>query len=335
MFSVSLAPGSLQLYTGQSIAPKLSQSLPSGAFLGVGVSLSPWYLVGVDQGGVVTALHEFPDNALPSNALYATDGNYYGVASGTLTSTYVYRVTPSGSFSKLYTFPATPFPFAGMPPASLLQAGDGNLYGILPSGGANGTGAVYKLTPSGQYTLLYSFPSGRNGGPTSLIEGSDGNLYGATQGYVSGGTYGGYGLLFRITRSGQYTLLKALENSAVTGSCQCTLLLGSDGIVYGTTTIGGKYGGGTVFAMDAGLTKPKPQPREFTPQSGSPGTQITIWGHNLLSASVEFNGVPATAASNSGSSYVLATVPTGATSGPITVNTPGGTSTTRASFTVN
>jgi uncharacterized repeat protein (TIGR03803 family) len=165
IFSVGPVPGGPPVYPNQSMAAGLGQSLPAGAFLGVGVSLSPWYLILVDLGGLITPLHEFPDNALPSNALYATDCNYYGVASGTLTSTYVYRVTPSGSFSKLYTFPSVPFPFAGMPPASLLQAGDGNLYGILPSGGANGTGAVYKLTLSGQYTLLYSFPERRQWRP--------------------------------------------------------------------------------------------------------------------------------------------------------------------------
>jgi hypothetical protein len=49
---------------------------------------------------------------------------------------------------------------------------------------------------------------------------------------------------------------------------------------------------------------------------------------------VNFNGVPATAVSDSGANYVWATVPSGAASGPITVTTPGGTITTRASFTV-
>jgi hypothetical protein len=61
---------------------------------------------------------------------------------------------------------------------------------------------------------------------------------------------------------------------------------------------------------------------------------VRIWGHNLLSAAVEFNGVAAATVSNSGSNYVWATVPAGATTGAITVTTPGGTGTTQASFTV-
>jgi hypothetical protein len=60
---------------------------------------------------------------------------------------------------------------------------------------------------------------------------------------------------------------------------------------------------------------------------------VRIWGYNLLSGSVTFNGVAATTVANSGSNYIIATVPAGATSGPITVTTPGGTATTRSSFT--
>jgi len=112
-------------------------------------------------------------------AIYASDGNYYGVSQATNASTgYVYRVTPSGVLTKLYRFPAGTF--SGYFALPLLEGSDGNLYGATPNGGANGTGAIYKLTLGGQYTLLYSFPKGNLGGPTALIEGSDGNLYGAT-----------------------------------------------------------------------------------------------------------------------------------------------------------
>jgi len=61
---------------------------------------------------------------------------------------------------------------------------------------------------------------------------------------------------------------------------------------------------------------------------------VLIWGNNLLSASVQFDGVAATDVSNSGSNYVWATVPAGAATGPITITTPGGTATTQGSFSV-
>ena len=57
------------------------------------------------------------------------------------------------------------------------MAEDGNLYGSIATGGANGTGMIYKLTPSGQFTLLHSFEKGKYvTGPTTLIEASDGNI---------------------------------------------------------------------------------------------------------------------------------------------------------------
>jgi hypothetical protein len=92
----------------------------------------------------------------------------------------------------------------------------------------------------------------------------------------------------------------------------------------------GPYG----FESPPSRSGAKPWTQHFTPASGAPGTRVRIWGHNLLSADVRFNGVPAASVTNSGPNYVLATVPPGATTGPIAIATPGGTATTRASFTV-
>jgi hypothetical protein len=156
--------------------------------------------------------------------------------------------------------------------------------------------------------LLYTFPNNYNSHPTALIEASDGNLYGAT--YANPG-FGGYSQIFRVTKSGQYTLMYAMKNMSADGGCQCDLVQGSDGIMYGTAQVGGAVGGGMIFAMDAGLPKPKLWAQHFSPQSGAAGTSVRIWDHNLLSASVEFNGIPAASVSNSGSNYVWATVPAG------------------------
>jgi uncharacterized repeat protein (TIGR03803 family) len=109
---------------------------------------------------------------------------------------------------------------------------------------------------------------------------------------------------------------------------------GSDGNIYGTAISGGPNNGGVIFALELGLPKPAPAAQRFSPGSGAVGTQVLLWGSNLLSASVQFNGIAATTVSNSGSNYVLATVPTGATTGPITITTPGGAVTTKESFTV-
>jgi uncharacterized repeat protein (TIGR03803 family) len=334
VFSIAATPGK-QVYPAQNLNPTLTQSLPDGKLLAVATKLVgtviSYYLATVDMNGVVSAVTQFPSNELdPGTAIYASDGNYYGISQATNATTgYVFRVTPSGSLTQIYNFLSGTF--VGYLQAPLLQADDGNLYGAASFGGANGTGIIYKLTLDGQYTLLYTFPKNNNSYPSSLIEGSDGNLYGATIGNVS---VGGVGQLFRITKSGQYTLLYELSVPARDGACGCDLVLGSDGIIYGTAQGAGRGGAGAIFALDAGMPKPRPWAKKFGPQSGPAGTRVRIWGSNLLSASVQFNGVPAVAVSSSGPNYVWATVPVGATTGPITVTTPGGTDTTQASFTL-
>jgi uncharacterized repeat protein (TIGR03803 family) len=334
VFSITSTPGKKD-YPAQNLNPTLTQSLPGGELLAVSTRLVKtvisYYLATVDLNGVVTAVTQFPSNELdPGTAIYASDGNYYGISQATNGTTgYVFRVTPSGSLTKLYDFPSGTF--VGYLQVPLLQADDGNLYGAAPVAGTNGTGIIFKLTLDGQYTLLYTFPKNNNGYPSSLIEGSDGNLYGATIGNFSAG---GVGQLFRITKSGQYTLLYEMSVPARDGACGCGLVLGSDGIIYGTAQGSGRAGAGAIFALDAGLPKPRPWAKKFGPQSGPAGTRVRIWGANLLSATVQFNGVPAVAVSSSGPNYVWATVPAGATTGPISVTTPGGSNTTQASFTV-
>jgi len=115
------------------------------------------------------------------------------------------------------------------------------------------------------------------------------------------------------------------------GQCPCKLIQGSDGNLYGTTGSGGPGGGGTIFEIEVGLPVPAPQARSFQPSSGAKGTEVMIWGDNLLSATVSFNGVAGKDVHSSGSNYVWAEVPAGATTGPITVTTPGGTSRVRSS----
>ena len=285
------------------------------------------YLIKTDTQGDVSPICQFPNSDLPLGSLvYASDGNFYGIAEAYPGDnySYIYRITPAGAFSKFYNFPG----YYGAGVVGLVQAPDGNLYGIMQYEGANGGGMFYKLTLSGQFTLLYSFPAaGAASHPQALVQASDGNFYGATLGS------GGDTVIFRITASGQYTMIHKMASND--GQCQCELTQGSDGIVYGIANSLGVGGRGTFFAVDAQLPKPAPQAQQFSPQTGAPGANVRIWGYNLLDATVQFNGVGATTVRNSGPNYVWATVPAGASSGPITVSTPGGTSITQASFTVN
>ncbi len=328
MFSVGSAPGK-KLYPAQSILPLLMQNLPDGDMLGAGIGFGgAQFAVTSNPEGAVKPLYHFPSGEKEPRIIYATDGNYYGVSALHDGSGYLYRLTPSGLLTKLLSFPVNSVTNL---PTPLLQADDGNLYGATPSGGVNATGTIYKLTLSGQYTLLYTFPKDLNSVPTELIEASDGNLYGATLGSLG---LGGHSQLFRITKSGQYTLLYAMTNAGNDGECGCGLTMGSDGLIYGTLGTGGPTGGGGIFTLDVGLPKPSPWAETFTPNAGVVGAKVLIWGRNLFSSSVKFNGVEATAVSSSGSNYLWASVPAGSTTGPITITTPAGTMTTRDSFTV-
>jgi hypothetical protein len=306
-FSVTSAANSKQLYSAQNVGFEATQNLPDGTLLGVADTISAnssWFVAKSDLAVNVTTIYSFPSTEfLPHTPIYANDGNCYGVSIELDGSGYVYRVTPAGVFTKLWSSPAGAF---GGPPlyVPLLQAEDGNLYGAVTSALGNTKATFYKLTLDGPYTLLYTFPPGVNYQPTALIESSDGNFYGSTLGVGS--------KLFRLTKSGVYTELYTM-NAIRDGQCLCQLTLGSDGIIYGTARGQGKYGCGGVFALDVGMPIPHP------------------WA---LSATVTFNGVPVVDVSNSDPNYVWATVPAGATTGPVTIATPGRSNTTQAAFIV-
>jgi uncharacterized repeat protein (TIGR03803 family) len=334
LFSVDSKANSQKSYSPQTLFVFLTAGLADEALLGWGgnASTAADYLITADLTGNVNPIYQFPSGDIANNnIIYASDGNYYGTAWHGVgvggSASYVYRVTPSGRKTTVAKLPDNSIRGAGALFVPIIQASDGNFYGATAIAGANNYGSVYKLTPSGQYTTIYSFAKGSGAYPQALIQASDGNLYAASQGSGNNG-----GELSRITTSGQYTLLYRMN--AYSGQCPCQIIQGSDGIIYGTTINGGPGGGGAVFALDAGLPKPAPQALQFHPKSGASGTEVRIWGYNLLKATVQFNGTAATTVRNSGPNYVFATVPAGATTGPITVTTPGGTSTTTASFTV-
>jgi uncharacterized repeat protein (TIGR03803 family) len=127
-----------------------------------------------------------------------SDGNFYGTAGGGGANNVgtVFRISPGGSYTDLYSFVGFPNDGAN-PQAALVQGSDGNFYGTC-SGGGNGGGTVFRISPSGTYTNLYSFVGPPNDGGrllAGLVQGSDGNFYGTTW---QGGTHG-QGTVFKLT----------------------------------------------------------------------------------------------------------------------------------------
>jgi len=130
-----------------------------------------------------------------------------------------------------------------------VQATNGNFYGTTEIGGADGYGTVFKITPKGALTTLYSFCAQLNctDGATpyaGLVQATNGNFYGTT---FNGGA-DGYGTVFRITSRGTLRTLHSFDGtdgaSPIAGLVQAT-----NGNFYGTTEIGRANGEGTVFEI--------------------------------------------------------------------------------------
>lgn len=132
--------------------------------------------------------------------------------------------------------------------APLVQHSDGNFYGVASTAGARGFGSVFKITPGGTLSTLFSFSGSDGNGPvTGLVEGADQALYGSTS---SGGT-GNFGVVYKITTAGVFTKLADFTGStgAARGSVPHALMRHANGNFYGVTQAGGAGGFGTVFSM--------------------------------------------------------------------------------------
>jgi uncharacterized repeat protein (TIGR03803 family) len=213
----------------------------------------------MDPSGVVTPLHSFAgsDGASPTAGLIqGSDGNFYGTTfqGGANSLGTVFRMDASGTVTTLHSFagtgPIPPIDFDGANPlAGLIQASDGNFYGMTNQGGANNLGTVFKMYSSGAVTTLYSFAGQPSDGATpygELIQASDGNFYGTTN---QGGA-NNLGTVFKMDSSGAVTTLHSFAGGDG-ASPTAGLIQVSGGNFYGTTYLGGATSNGTVFKMDS------------------------------------------------------------------------------------
>ncbi len=341
------------------------------------------------------------DWTVPNDIILGNDGNFYGTTQygGTTTNGSIFKITPAGQYTDLYSFcPQTSCSDGGSPLYPPVLGDDGNLYGTTLSGGAYSDGVIYQLTPAGQYTVLHNFCSNVNApcpdgsSPATIAKDADGNFVGTT---IEGGA-NEYGVVFKITPSGQYSVLYNFSKSAgvfgwpgsqlilasdgnfygmldgggsgswdgktrgaiyrvspngdftpLQGFCQCGpqkgfnpiggLFQGTDGNLYGTTAMGGlgpytneDWGYGTVFQYTSGLGPIV----ETVPVAGKAGQKVLILGNNLTGTTgVTFNGMNASFTVVS-DTYIKATVPAGATTGAVSVVTPSRTLNSNPQFVV-
>ena len=164
----------------------------------------------ISPSGTYTNLYSFvgypTDGGNPQAGLVqGSDGNFYGTTSGggagidcgSRGCGTVFRISPRGNETNLYSFVGPPTD-GSKPVAGLVQGSDGNFYGTTCFGGTNYDGTVFRISPSGTYTNLYSFGSDPTDGYepyAGLAQGSDGNFYGT----ANGGGANNYGTVFKLT----------------------------------------------------------------------------------------------------------------------------------------
>jgi uncharacterized repeat protein (TIGR03803 family) len=161
----------------------------------------------------------------------------------------VFEITTGGTETLLHSFdfPRSD-PNGSVPLAGLVLATDGNLYGTTVVGGGGHIGTVFRITPSGTLTTIYSFDHLTGNTSAALVQASNGRLYGTTG---LGGANGG-GSVFRITTSGTLTTLYSFcsQSACADGYFpEAPLIQATDGNLYGTTSMGGANNQGTIFKI--------------------------------------------------------------------------------------
>jgi uncharacterized repeat protein (TIGR03803 family) len=197
------------------------------------------------------------DGVSPRGALVqGIDGNLYGVTEsggsphscqGVIGCGTIFKVTTGGTLTSVHVFDLTD---GSHPAAAPIQAVDGNFYGTTSAGGLyRQNGTMYMLTPGGTLTTIHNFsvPGGANpvGG---LVQGTDGKFYGTTH-------FGGANLSGTVFKMSSTGTAERLYNFCPQTNCpdgqapSDGLIQGTDGNFYGTTTLGGAHGEGTVFKV--------------------------------------------------------------------------------------
>ena len=213
----------------------------------------------IAASGTETVLHAFDDESGSDGAdPYAglvrdKPGNLYGTTSvgGAHGQGSVFRIAPDGTETVLYSFDDSNASDGADPYAPLIMDTKGNLYGTTTVGGAHGQGTVFEIAHNGSEKLLYSFDdSNANDGAdpyAPLIMDSSGNLYGTTK---VGGAHG-QGTAFELASDGSENLLYSFnDNNANDGADPYSgLIMDGRGDFYGTTSLGGANGVGSIFRL--------------------------------------------------------------------------------------
>jgi uncharacterized repeat protein (TIGR03803 family) len=191
-------------------------------------------------------------------------GNLYGTTiyggSSELGSGNVFKLTPGGTLSSLFTFnPSTDCD----PLGGLVADAAGNLYGTTSVNlGGHDRGSIYKISPAGVFTTLATFNGSNGAAPSaSMIMDDAGDLFGTTDvgGNLSLNGGNGEGTVFELTSGGTLVTLASFNGTDGDDPCCDGLTADANGDLYGTTIAGGANGDGTIFELtNTGFVVPEP-----------------------------------------------------------------------------
>ncbi len=295
----------------------------NGSFYGTTCGFNPpWTAYSITAAGVFKTLNSSGATCSRAPLALGNDGNLYGVnpSGGASQLGSVFRLTPAGAVKVIFSGDyAHGTDFVG----GVTQGNDGLLYGTTDGGGSGSFGVAYKVTTAGKFTQLHGFGTDmlNDGlGPfAGLVAASDGKFYGATSGGEIGGSVPN-GNLFSVTSSGSYNMLYAFDGTH--GSlAQATLTQHTNGKLYGVGESGGAHSAGVIYSLDNGA----PSFVSLVTRWGSAGQTVEILGQGFTgTTSVKF-GTGAATFTVVSDTYLTATVPSGGTTGFVTVTTPSGT----------
>ncbi len=189
------------------------------------------------------------DGLLPSSNLILDEaGNLYGTTLGGPGAGAVFRVSKTGEEHILHVFQAGENSDAALPVGGVIMDDAGNLYGATVLGGL-GFGALYKIDPTGQFSVLYKFQGQADGanpeGP--LVRDADGNLYGSAPGRASDFLIPG--TVFKLAPDGTFSVLHRFTGGLDGKGPQGGLLRDKAGNLFGSALSGGDARAGTLFEI--------------------------------------------------------------------------------------
>ena len=276
------------------------------------------------KGKLTAHPFNYADGANPNIPTQGTDGNFYGTTQGggdpTCKCGAVYKATAAGKITALHTFKGYPTD-GNRPIGALVQANDGDFYGTTYQGGAYNEGAIFKISASGVYTLLFSLdfasPALLGSYPVAgLTLGTDGKLYGVTE---HGGT-NNYGTIFQVVPGGDLTFLHSFCSVA---GCpdgivpETPLVQHTNGKFYGTAS-GNSLCCGVFYSFDMGL----PPFTRLPAAQGKVGATVGFLGQDFTGVkSVSFDGIKAATFKATSDTYLTAKVPAGALTGAVKIVT--------------